>query len=81
MGLIEFKREITNHSLKLHVIVVMQKYLVINYLCIWVFSINWKYINHIFLTLQEVLKPLVEITINLSQLRERTGRQEPTVIT
>nr|XP_027216302.1 phosphoglucomutase-1-like [Penaeus vannamei]XP_027216305.1 phosphoglucomutase-1-like [Penaeus vannamei] len=30
---------------------------------------------------QEVLKPLVEITINLSQLRERTGRQEPTVIT
>ncbi|KAK7082760.1 Phosphoglucomutase-1 [Halocaridina rubra] len=30
---------------------------------------------------QEVLKPLVEISLELSKLRERTGRQEPTVIT
>ncbi|XP_066989333.1 phosphoglucomutase-1 [Macrobrachium rosenbergii] len=30
---------------------------------------------------QEMLKPLVEIALQLSKLRERTGRQEPTVIT
>ena len=30
---------------------------------------------------QEVLKPLVEIALGISQLRELTGRQEPTVIT
>ncbi|XP_068225866.1 phosphoglucomutase-1 [Palaemon carinicauda] len=30
---------------------------------------------------QEMLKPLVEISLQLSKLRERTGRQEPTVIT
>ncbi|XP_072047752.1 phosphoglucomutase-1-like [Amphiura filiformis] len=30
---------------------------------------------------QEVLKPLVQIALEISQLRELTGRQEPTVIT
>ncbi len=30
---------------------------------------------------QEVLKPLVQIALGISQLRELTGRQEPTVIT
>lgn len=30
---------------------------------------------------QEMLKPLVEISLQFSKLRERTGRQEPTVIT
>ncbi|CAG0884838.1 unnamed protein product [Darwinula stevensoni] len=30
---------------------------------------------------QEMLKPLVEVSLSLSQLREYTGRQEPTVIT
>jgi phosphoglucomutase len=30
---------------------------------------------------QEVLKPLIEIALQISQLRELTGRKEPTVIT
>ncbi|KAL3868833.1 hypothetical protein ACJMK2_041590 [Sinanodonta woodiana] len=30
---------------------------------------------------QDVLKPLIEIALRISQLRELTGRQEPTVIT
>jgi phosphoglucomutase len=30
---------------------------------------------------QEALAPLVEIALSLSELRERTGRDAPTVIT
>ena len=30
---------------------------------------------------QEMLKPLVEIALQISQLRELTGRNEPNVIT
>ena len=30
---------------------------------------------------QTVLKPLIDIALKISQLRELTGRQEPTVIT
>ena len=33
------------------------------------------------LTQQEMLKPLVEIALQISQLRELTGRQQPNVIT
>jgi len=31
--------------------------------------------------LQDILKPLVDIALELSKLREFTGRNEPTVIT
>jgi len=31
--------------------------------------------------MQEMLKPLVEIALQISQLRELTGRTEPNVIT
>ena len=31
--------------------------------------------------MQEMLKPLVEIALQISQLRELTGRNEPNVIT
>jgi len=37
--------------------------------------------DQILLSAQEMLKPAVEVGLQMSQLRELTGRQEPTVIT
>merc|ERR1712112_435380 len=37
--------------------------------------------EQILLSAQEMLKPAVEVGLQISQLRELTGRQEPTVIT